>query len=57
LTEKWNENRNGFLTNWDMIPVAYAEKRLSLLTDNGIAIGFAVYHIFNELANIYIYIC
>jgi predicted GNAT family acetyltransferase len=50
LTEEWNENKNGFLTNWDIILEAYTEKRLSLLTDNGIAIGFAVYRIYNELA-------
>lgn len=49
LIEDWNKNKEGFLKHWDMIQEAYAENRLSVLLDNGIAIGFVVYRIFNEL--------
>ena len=50
LKEEWNESKSGFLTDWDMIPESFAENRLSLLTENDKAIGFAVYRICDDLA-------
>jgi GNAT superfamily N-acetyltransferase len=49
LSQEWIDSEEGFLADWDMIPEAYEEKRLCVLTDNELAIGFVVYRIYDEL--------
>jgi len=48
LKEEWENTYNGFYSNWHMIPEAFAEKRLSVITKNDYAIGFIVYRL-NDL--------
>ncbi|KYG79082.1 acetyltransferase (GNAT) family protein [Roseivirga ehrenbergii] len=45
LVEEWNKTQNGFYSDWSMIPNAFKENRLSVITDNDYAIGFVVYRI------------
>ena len=50
LMEEWNKTNSGFYSNWEMIPKAFAEKRLSVITKNDYAIGFVVYRIYDLTA-------
>lgn len=52
LKEEWAKTSNGFYSNWHMIPQAFAEKRLSVITENDYAIGFIVYRLNNLTATI-----
>lgn len=52
LIEEWNKTNEGFYCNWGMIPKAFTEKRLSVITKNDYAIGFVVYKIFDFTADI-----
>ncbi|WP_156101171.1 N-acetyltransferase [Salegentibacter sp. Hel_I_6] len=43
LIEEWNNSGSGFYSNWSMIPKAFRDKRLNIITENDYAIGFVVF--------------
>lgn len=45
LADEWIKTKNGFYCHWEIITEAFAEKRLSVITDNDCAIGFVIYRI------------
>jgi len=46
LIEEWNKTNSGFYCNWNIIEDEFAENNVSVITDNGTAIGFVVYRIY-----------
>ena len=50
LLEEWNDRKEGFITDWEMIPEAFEENRLSILTNNEMAIAFAIFRVYDEMA-------
>lgn len=52
LIEEWNNSKNGFYSNWTMITNAFADNRLSIISEKNFAIGFVVYRINNLIATI-----
>ncbi|WP_298248357.1 GNAT family N-acetyltransferase [uncultured Christiangramia sp.] len=50
LSEEWNSKKEGFITDWEMIPEAFEEDRLSVLTKDEKAIAFIVYRVYDEMA-------
>jgi len=52
LIEEYNRFNKGFYCNWNIITNAFTEKRLSVITENDIAIGFVVYRISDLTAEI-----
>ncbi|WP_034924806.1 GNAT family N-acetyltransferase [Gillisia sp. CAL575] len=50
LLEEYNNQKEGFITNWEMIPEAFKENRISIITENDKAIAFAVFRIYDEMA-------
>jgi ribosomal protein S18 acetylase RimI-like enzyme len=43
LSEEWNNTGNGFYSNWSMIPKAFKNNRLNVITKNDYAIGFVIF--------------
>jgi len=50
LLQEWNDKSEGFITDWEMIPEAFEENRVSILTNNDKAIAFAVFRVYDEMA-------
>jgi GNAT superfamily N-acetyltransferase len=50
LLKEWNEKKEGFITDWEMIPEAFSENRLSIFQKDDKAIAFAVFRIYDEMA-------
>jgi len=50
LIDEWNKTDKGFYSNWDIISEAFTNKRLSVITENDIAIGFIVYRTYDRIA-------
>ncbi len=50
LIEEWENTQSGFYSNWESIPKAFEEKRLSVITEDDYAIGFIVYKIYDLIS-------
>ena len=47
LIEEHNTSNSGFYCNWSIIAQGFSEKNLSVITENGLAIGFVVYSFYD----------
>ena len=50
LTQERNDKNEGFFTNWEMIPKAFEENRISILKEDDKAIAFALFRIYDEMS-------
>lgn len=51
LNEEWKSHREGFITDWEMIPEAYEENRLLVFLKNELPVGFLVFRKYGRLGH------
>jgi predicted GNAT family acetyltransferase len=50
LEKEWNETHEGFYCNWNIIENSFEKGNLNIITENGSAVGFLVYKVYELTA-------
>lgn len=52
LIQEYENTGKGFYCNWNIISKSFIEKKIAIITENGISVGFAVYGIYGFVSHI-----